>query len=137
MASCFDEPRLVFDSANCIKALSKNVKGALSLHRSDPRRCLQPECSSLRTLSTLKCTLASARPCDSALAHRLDGELVIETLAGAFDTDGVHRGVHAGDFAWRFHGGVAEGRISGTCNAGILRKPVFRTACEECSTLGV
>ena len=92
MATCFDEPGVIFDTRFCLDSISKNVKGAVK---------------------------------------------VVGKLATAYENDGLQRGVHAGDFVWTGQHVQIKGRMSGITNAGILRAPVFKPACEECSTPGV
>jgi hypothetical protein len=88
-------------------------------------------------MSVLKLELRSDKPCDSELGLQLNGELVVERLATAYDTDGLHRGVHAGDFVWLGQQFEITGRMSGITNAGILRARVFTPACEKCLAPGV
>jgi hypothetical protein len=61
----------------------------------------------------------------------------VKKLATAYETDGLGRGFHAGDFVWIGQHVKIEGRMSGTTNAGILRPPVFDGNCEACSARGI
>jgi len=139
MATCFDEPGVIFDTRFCLDSISKNVKGAVKVVGKPLQIvCDTEKCVTLRTMSALKVVTTSNKKCDSKLALRLDGgSLVVGKLATAYENDGLQRGVHAGDFVWTGQHVQIKGRMSGITNAGILRAPVFKPACEDCSTPGV
>jgi hypothetical protein len=132
MATCFDDPKLVFSEAVCIISVSKNLTGELSPPKQREQVCEQQHCKTLHTLCKLEATLRTNRPCDSERARILDGRFLVRDLATAYDTNLKHRGVHAGDFIWTGHGIELSGRMSGITNAGILRARIFEPACEKC-----
>ena len=62
---------------------------------------------------------------------------MVDRLITVFDTDGAHRGVHAGDFVWTGAPGVQiTGRLSGVTNVGTHRLPAFAD-CQKCDAKGV
>jgi len=139
MATCFDDPGDVVHDGFCLDAISKNVKGTVSI-AAISRRQVQPDgCQTWRTMGPLKLTTSTHEPCDSELSlRRLDkGSFVVERLATAYEIDGLRRGFHAGDFKWSGRHVTIEGRMSGITNAGILRAPVFEGDCEECASRGI
>jgi len=131
---CFDDPKAILEKAFCVSALSKDLKGELKLAGSKKQKCPEPKCETLRTAHDLKVEV-NGTPCDSPAAHPLDGTLVVK-LSTAFDTDGNHRGFHAGDFTWTGAGGLKiTGRMSGVTNEGSHRPPI--KACQKCNDLGI
>ena len=137
MATCFDEPGVIFDTRFCLDTISKNVKGSIKAGKPLQIVCEKEKCVTLRTMSAIKVAVLTNKECDSKLGLRLDGSLVVGKLATAYENDGLQRGVHAGDFVWTGQHVQIKGRMSGITNAGILRAPVFKPACEKCSTPGV
>jgi hypothetical protein len=133
---CFDNPKLILAAKSCVASVSKDVKGEIVIANEHRFVCEQKHCATLNTIGEIKAALKSDRACDSRLGIELDGEFVVADLATLYDTDGLHRGVHAGDFQWDSHAGQIRGRMSGTTNAGILREP-FSPACEKCSIPGI
>jgi hypothetical protein len=120
----------------CVHAVSKNLKATLKLLEKDEQRCEKPECRTLKTIHTLKMgAVVSHDPCDSKMGKMLTGTIVVGKLATAFDQDGMHRGVHAGDFVWKTASFTIEGRLSGVTNAGTHRAPVFNN-CQRCNAPG-
>ena len=137
MATCFDEPGVIFDSQFCLESLSKNAKGSVKVAKTLPVTCGKDKCVTFRTIGPFTVKLSTNAPCDSKLSLRLDGSFVVQTLATAYDIDGLQRGVHAGDFIWTGQHVQVKGRMSGITNAGILRPPVFKDGCETCSSRGI
>jgi len=136
MARCFDDPAAVSDKEYCLSAVSKNLRGEFSAPHPKRHECKKPECKTLRVTQTLKVAV-SAEHCDSPLAKNLNGALAVERLASAFDQDGNHRGIHAGDFVWTGVAGVTvKGRLSGMTNEGTHRPPAFNE-CQRCDQRGV
>jgi hypothetical protein len=132
MATCFDDPKLIFSESVCILSVSKDIKGELSPPKQREQVCNEQHCETLHTLCKLEATLHTDPPCDSERARILDGRLVVRDLATAYDINIKRRGVHAGDFTWTGRGIEVSGRMSGITNAGILRGNVFEPACEKC-----
>jgi hypothetical protein len=132
MATCFDDPKLVFDSAVCVLSVSKDLKGEVLPPKQRAHECADQHCKTLQTLSELKAAVHTDPPCDSERARALDGTLLVRDLATVYDTDVKLRGVHAGDFSWTGRGIELSGRMSGITNAGILRAPIFHPGCEKC-----
>jgi hypothetical protein len=131
---CFDDPTAILERALCVSALSKDLKGELILSRSMGQKCMDPECKTLKTVHSLRVKLEATR-CDSPLAKALDGSLSAKLIT-AFDTDGMHRGFHSGDFTWTGSSGVkVTGRMSGVTNVGSHRLPI--KSCQKCSDLGI
>src|SRR5262245_64557539 len=97
MAKCFDDPAAVFEKEYCLSAVSKNLRGEFGQPNPKRHGCKKPECKTLRVTQPLKVEVTPEH-CDSPLARSLNGTLVVEKLASAFDQDGNHRGIHAGDF---------------------------------------
>ena len=124
MSACYDEPGHVFDSSTCIQSVSKDVQGRLDVTATHINRCGDPPCVSLRTMSKLELKVRTEK-CDSKLARELDGSIRVDKLATAYDTDGLHRGVHAGDAIWFGRHVEVMGRMSGITNAGLLRAPML------------
>ena len=134
---CFDDPPSILKTAICLNALSKNLKGTLTLNVSEPHKCTTPECKTLKTVHELKVELQSNPPCDSKLARSFDGTLFVDSLVTAFEIDGEHPGFHAGDFEWTGPGGLKfAGRMSGVTNVGTHREPPFKP-CQKCDERGV
>jgi hypothetical protein len=132
---CLDDPPVILKQKMCLNAVSKNMKGVLEPHVKDEQKCAQPKCLTLKTAHSLKLS-ASSHKCDSKFGKLLDGVIVVERLISAFDTDGTHRGFHAGDFTWKGTNFVATGRMSGMTNVGTHRKPIFAD-CQQCDDRGV
>lgn len=133
---CLDDPEALFENRFCVHNLSKDAHGNLELINSEPQKCAKPGCLTLKTLHRFKVELRR-HDCDSPDGALLDGTLVVERLVTAFERDGLHRGVHAGDFQWFVDaGGLISGRISGITNAGTHREPIFKP-CERCDQRGV
>jgi hypothetical protein len=140
MATCYDEPTEVFDSQRCLDAVSKDAKGTVRISAKHDALCEERKCTTFHTVGPLKLTTTVDKPCDSKLSLKLaTGTFTVARLATSYDTDGLQRGVHAGDFSWSFAGTHVQiaGRMSGITNAGILRAPVFQHECEACSTPGL
>ena len=136
MARCFDDPAAVFEKEYCLSAVSKNLRGEFGQPHPKPHACKKPECKTLRVTQVLKVEVTPER-CDSPLAKNLNGTLVVERFVSAFDQDGNHRGIHAGDFVWTGVAGVAvKGRLSGMTNEGTHRAPAFND-CQRCDQHGV
>lgn len=132
---CLDEPPVLLKERLCVHNVSKDVRGELDLNVSQIEKCLTPECRTLKTVHGLKVDVGG-HDCDSSLGKLLDGTLVVDRLVTAFEEDGLHRGVHAGDFRWESKGALIHGRMSGITNAGTHRAPVFEP-CERCDERGV
>ncbi len=131
---CFDDPKTIFEKEFCVSAVSKDLRGALKLGNSKEHKCSQPVCKTLRTVHSLKVKVV-ATLCDSPTARPLNGTLTVE-LVTAFDSDGNHRGFHAGDFTWTGVGGLKiTGRMSGVTNEGSHRLPI--KACQKCGDIGI
>jgi hypothetical protein len=136
MAKCFDDPAAIFEKEYCLSAVSKNLHGEFGPAHPKPHQCHKPECKTLRVTQVLRVAV-SPEHCDSPLAKDLNGTLVVERLASAFDQDGTHRGIHAGDFVWTGAAGVSvKGRLSGMTNEGTHRPPAF-SECQRCDQRGV
>jgi len=136
MAKCFDDPAAVLDKEYCLSAVSKNLRGEFAAPHPKRHECNKPECRTLRVTQVLKVEVTPEH-CDSPLAKNLNGTLVVERLASAFDQDGNHRGIHAGDFVWTGVNHVTvKGRLSGMTNEGTHRAPAF-TECQRCEQRGV
>ncbi len=132
------ESAAIIDTHFCVSSISKDVKGAVKPPESFNVVCATPKCVTFRTVSALELTTSPNKACDSKLAQRLDGgSLVVGKLATIYETDGLHRGVHRGDFVWTGQHVQIKGLMSGITNAGILRAPVFKPACEACSAPAV
>ncbi|HEX5719309.1 MAG TPA: hypothetical protein VF179_24315 [Thermoanaerobaculia bacterium] len=132
---CLDEPSVLLKERLCVHNVSKDVRGELVRNVTEFEKCAEPGCLTLKTVHDLKVEVRS-HDCDSKLGQLLDGTLVVERLVTAFEEDGLHRGVHAGDFVWKSKGGLIRGRMSGITNAGTHREPVFKP-CERCDERGV
>lgn len=131
---CFDDPAAIFEKDFCVSALSKDLKGKLTLDKRNEKKCQKPECRTLRAAHTLKAEVAVTN-CDSVVSKPLVGTLTAK-LVTAFDTDGNHRGFHSGDFTWVGAGGIAvAGRMSGVTNEGSHRLPI--KACQKCGDRGI
>ncbi len=131
---CFDDPAAIFEKEFCVSAVSKNLKGELGLSDSKEHKCRTPECKTLRTVHGLRVEVVHT-VCDSPAARPLDGILNVK-LVTAFDTDGNHRGFHAGDFTWTGSAGLkVTGRMSGVTNEGSHRLPI--KDCQKCSDRGI
>jgi len=131
---CFDDPAGILEKAFCVSAVSKDLKGVLKLGSSKEQKCQTPSCKTLRTAHELKVELKKTK-CDSPAALPLNGSLTTKLIT-AFDTDGNHRGVHAGDFTWAGAGGLKiTGRMSGITNEGSHRLPI--KDCQKCSDIGI
>jgi len=135
-ASCFDNPDEIFGSDTCVTSLSKNARGKMALQESTRHVCERTDCVTLRTHAVLKVTLTGNAACDGALAKLLKGSLTVQTLATAYEKDGLGRGVHAGDFHWVAAGIEIEGRMSGITNAGLVRATPFKPF-EKCRAEGI
>jgi hypothetical protein len=133
---CLDEPPVLLTERVCVHDLSKDVRGELDLNDSELEKCVAPECRTLKTVHRLRVEVRG-HDCDSHLGKLLDGKLVVDRLVTAFEEDGHHRGIHAGDFRWESEGAVIAGRMSGVTNAGTHRAPVFEPGCERCAERGV
>lgn len=138
MSTCFDEPGLIFDSNRCVDAVSKDVQGKVGVPKPLRTKCDTKKCEALHTLGPLSALATINKPCDSRISRPLDGKFIVRKLATIYDTDGLGRGVHAGDFEWTGVNGKGKiaGRMSGITNAGILRAQPFKE-CEECSQPGI
>jgi hypothetical protein len=137
-ATCFDNPDDVFSSDTCVTSLSKDVRGETVLEASTRHVCKTSKCITLRTRGVLKVAIVSHAPCDEALAQVLSGSLVVQTLATAYEKDGLGRGVHAGDFKWvSAKKDEIDGRMSGITNAGLVRAAPFTPGVEKCVSEGI
>jgi hypothetical protein len=134
--TCFDNPTDILKKKVCVNPLSKNLKGTLTPPERKEESCAAPPCKTLKTIHRLKVEARVNRPCDTRLAGAFSGTIVVERLITAFDQDGMHRGVHAGDFEWFGSSLRLTGRISGLTNEGTHRLPVF-TDCQPCDARGV
>jgi hypothetical protein len=130
---CFDDPEAIMGNEFCLSALSKDLRGNLRLDEIQDHECERPRCITLRTLHDLTAEIVGTK-CDSSLAKTLDGKINVR-LFTAFDTDGEHRGVHAGDFQWESPGVVITGRMSGVTNEGTHREPIGQ--CQRCDDVGI
>lgn len=131
---CFDDSAAILGKAFCVSALSKDLKGELGLISSNEQECHEPACKTLRTVHGLKATVVNTA-CDSATAEPLKGILTVK-LSTAFDTDGMQRGFHAGDFTWTGALGLkVTGRVSGVTNEGSHRPPI--QDCQKCDDRGI
>ena len=131
---CFDDPAGILEKAFCVSAVSKDLKGELKRTSSKEQKCQTPECKTLRTIHGLKVEVSPTN-CDSPAASPLSGTLTAKIIT-AFDTDGNHRGVHAGDFSWTGAGGLKiTGRMSGVTNEGSHRLPI--KDCQKCNDRGI
>jgi len=134
---CFDDPGSILQQSLCLSALSKDLKGNFGTPHATPHQCNAPSCKTLKVVQTLKLDVNAHAPCDSHLGSLLNGTITIERLVTAYDQDGGHRGVHAGDFVWAAGGGATvNGRISGMTNEGTHRPPAFQQ-CQTCEARGV
>ena len=132
---CFDDPKAILEKRFCLSNLSKNVKGEVALEVSKLQKCAKPKCVTLRTSNVFKLSLAN-NTCDSKLATDFNGSLSVTNLATAYQTDGMHRGFHAGDFVWAGANGLkVEGRMSGMTNEGTHRSPIKE--CQKCDDVGI
>ena len=136
---CADTSHDILDHELCLSNVSKNVKGELRPLHHERERCVPLKCETLKTEHFLVLETASNKPCDSPAARPLDGAIRIKDLATAYENgDGTRRGFHGGEFRWQGQGGLlAVGTVSGMTNAGVLREPVFKPACERCDERGV
>lgn len=131
---CLEEPSSIFEKAFCVTQLSKDMKGELKLTEMKDQECKEPVCKTRRTVHDLKVTVVRTR-CDPASGKFLDGTLETK-LVTAFDTDGMHRGFHSGNFTWTGVGGLMiTGRMSGITNTGTHRKPI--KDCQKCRDRGI
>ncbi len=134
--TCPDDPAILLRDPVCLTTLSKDLKGELALHASEPYFCKEPGCKTLKTAHELKVEVLPHAPCDSPESKVLNGILEVGRLITAFEQDGTHRGLHAGDFVWTGAGTKVTGRISGMTNVGTQRQPAF-DKCQVCDTRGV
>lgn len=136
MTKCLDGPEEILRAEFCVNPLSKDLRGYIDLLERDEHRCTRPECRTLKTAHRFK-VAARSHLCDSAVGQLLDGTLIIERLASAFDRNGEQRGFHGGDFQWITGDGTkVVGRMSGITNAGTHRAPAFQ-GCQRCHQPGV
>jgi len=132
---CFDDPAGILEKPFCVSAVSKDLKGELQPTSNKAQKCVEPKCQTLRTVHSLKVEVVPTN-CDSPAAKPLNGTLGVKRLCTAFDTDGNHRGFHAGDFTWVGAGGLKiEGRMSGVTNEGSHRLPI--KDCQTCKDIGI
>jgi hypothetical protein len=131
---CLDDPKAILEKAFCVTHVSKDVKGDLGLTSMKDQKCKDPVCQTRRVAHTLKVDVVRTR-CDSGQSKFLDGSLTAK-LSTAFDTDGMHRGFHSGDFTWSGVGGLKiTGRMSGITNTGTHRRPI--KDCQKCNDTGI
>lgn len=131
---CFDDPKAILEKAFCVTHVSKNLKGKLDLTSMKDQKCKEPKCQTRRVAHTLTVDVTRT-VCDSDQSKFLDGSLTTR-LSTAFDTDGMHRGFHAGDFTWTGVNGLTiTGRMSGITNTGTHRKPI--KDCQTCRDRGI
>ena len=134
---CLDDPGTILQKEWCLSALSKELKGTLTLADHKIHQCHTPPCKTLKTTHQLKVAASAHAPCDSHTAQLLEGVIKVDRLVTVFDQDGQHRGFHAGDFVWQGSGSTQViGRMSGVTNVGTHRKPVF-AECQKCDDKGV
>jgi hypothetical protein len=134
---CLDNPKLILEAKACVASVSKDLHGEIVITAEHPFVCEKRHCETLNTIGDIKAALKSDQVCDSKLGIELDGSFTVGDFATIYDTDGMHRGVHAGDFTWNSKAGQIRGRMSGITNAGILRAAPFADNCEKCSTPGI
>lgn len=134
---CQDDPATLLAKDWCLSAVSKDLLGTLSLLDNKPHACHTPPCKTQKTVQALKLKAATHAPCDSDIAKKLDGALVVARLVTVFDQDNLHRGFHSGDFVWAGAAGIqVTGRLSGITNVGTHRLPAFGD-CQKCDDKGV
>ena len=110
--TCLDDPTTILAKGWCLSALSKDGKAELHLSDSKPHQCHTPPCRTLKTVHQLRVRFAGHPPCDPHSGALLDGDVVVERLVTVFEQDGMHRGLHAGDFVWTGAAGVSiTGRL--------------------------
>jgi hypothetical protein len=135
--TCLDDPITILQKEWCVNALSKDWKGELHLSDSKAHQCQAPPCKTLKTVHQLKVKIVGHPPCDSHAAALLNGDLVVDRLVTVFDQDGMHRGLHSGDFVWNGAAGLhVAGRLSGVTNVGTHRAPGF-DECQKCDEKGL
>lgn len=134
---CLDDPTAILQKEWCVSALSKDLSGSLHLVDQKLHQCTKPGCKTLKTVHQLSLKAVGHAPCDTHAGALLDGPITVDKLISAFDQDGTHRGIHAGDFVWHGAAGVTvAGRMSGITNAGTHRAPAF-SDCQKCDEKGV
>ncbi len=130
-----DQPKPLYRRPICLNEVSKNLRGDLRRLAIKRRECDDPKCVTLKTVHALRVEVRSY-DCDSNVAKRMDGQLVIPRLVHALNNDGHGRGTHTGSFIWDGNGIDVEGEISGMTNLGTHRRPVFDD-CQQCDERGV
>jgi hypothetical protein len=131
---CLEDPGGILEKQFCVTHVSKNLKGDLKLTSMKDQKCKEPKCQTRRVAHTLK-VIATRTVCDSDQSKFMDGDLTVR-LSTAFDTDGMHRGFHSGDFTWTGVGGLTiSGRMSGITNTGTHRRPI--QDCQKCNDTGI
>lgn len=131
---CLEDPAAILEKAFCVTHVSKNLEGKLVLTSMKDQKCKEPKCQTRRVAHALKVIVTRTR-CDSDPGKFLDGDLTVK-LSTAFDTDGMHRGFHSGDFSWTGVGGLLiTGRMSGITNTGTHRRPI--KDCQKCNDVGI
>ena len=116
---CPEDARKISNGDFCLASLSKNVKGQIKKPDGDLHKCGEPECATFTTVQTMILNLSGQKPCDDEVGRLLDGDLVVETFAHAFDTDATHRGFHGGEFRWKSRSALVVGELSGVTNVGL------------------
>lgn len=131
---CLEDPGAILEKQFCVTHVSKDLKGKLDLTNMKDHQCKEPKCKTRRVSHTLNVDVVRTK-CDSDPSKFLDGSLAVK-LSTAFDTDGMHRGFHSGDFVWTGVGGLTiTGRMSGITNTGTHRRPI--QDCQKCNDVGI
>ena len=125
------DPKRILLNYFCLSSLSKNLQGKLKLLKRKRHKCGLPKCATLTTVHRLLLRLKTHEPCDAKLLRLVNGNLVVRNLVTAFEEDGLHRGIHAGDFTWVTPSAVIVGRMSGLTRIGTHRAPPFKP-CQTC-----
>lgn len=134
---CPDDPKTNWATKVCVIPVSKNVEGKLLFWEKLEETCEKPtKCATLKTRHTLNLKLSSHQPCESKLGKSLNGTMGVSPLITVFDTDGHHRGFHAGTVSMGGTNFKGLGNISGMTNVGTHRKPAFDD-CQPCDARGV
>ena len=128
MATCYDDPTEVFDSQRCLDAVSKDVKGTVRISAKHSALCEARKCTTFHTVGLLKLATTNHKPCDSKLSLKLaTGTFAVKSLATSYDTDGLQRGVHAGDFSWSSPARMSQSK------AGCPGSPTRGSCARRCS----
>ena len=132
---CLDDPKAILEKAFCVTQVSKNLKGNLKRTSVKDQSCNVPQCRTRRVAHTLKVDVVGTQ-CDSDPSKKFLNGTLSANLSTALDTDGMHRGFHAGDFTWAGAGGLTvTGHMSGITNTGTHRRPI--KDCQRCDDVGI